>query len=288
MSQDKIFDYNLESCALEDLFEKQQCPMNIADTQPEDAVETQKKEQQLAGGLELDLEQLQRRQSIVLESAKKQVAVLENLLKTVKPGWVLESGQPLAGAGAGAAAPQAYRFKDIYEQKKQQLLQQKLNEEREQRQFHSRPMPNFRQVHQQLLNRPIVHRITCPITPNVLKRRQRVEQQLQQRGTEQLQQQQREPRSKPFKAASLCTDNSNINGSSVPCKPFRFSTELRAEQRKRFNTLTQELQENRRRQQEEQRQRLEQQQYQKLRQLATFRARPNPFRAHLIASPPVE
>lgn len=280
MSQDQIFDYNLEICALEDLFEKQQCPMNIADTQPENAVETQKKGEQLAGGLELDLEQLQRRQSIVLESAKEQVAVLENLLKTVKPGWVLESAQPLAGAGA--AAPQAYRFKDIYEQKKQQLLQQKLIEEREQRQFHSRPMPNFRQVHQQLLNRPIVHRITCPVTPNVLKRRQRVEQQ---------QQRELQPRSKPFKAASLCTDNTNINninGSSVPCKPFRFSTELRAEQRKRFNILTQELQENRRRQQEEQRQRQEQQQYQKLRQLATFRARPNPFRAHLIASPPIE
>lgn len=281
MSQDQIFDYDSEYCALENLFGKLQCPMNMANVQPEDAAQIQTKE--------LDLEQLQRRQSIVYESAQEQVAVLENLLKTVKPGWVVDSGQPLAGAGA--AAPQAYRFKDIYEQKKQQLLRQKLIEEREQRQFHSRPMPNFRQVHQQLLNRPKVHRITCPVTPNVLKRRQRVDQQLQQRETEQLQQQQQRElrtRSKPLKPTSEYNNSSNrnninINRSSVPCKPLRLSTELRAEQRKRFNTLTQELQENRRRQQEELRQRLEQQQYQKLRELATFRARPNPFRAHLDA-----
>lgn len=272
MSQHQIFDYNSECSALEDLFNKLQCPL---DDQTESEARIQKHYIALDEALELNLGQLQRRQSIAYESAQEQVAVLENLMKAVKPDWMVGSSQVKA-AGV-AAAPQAYLFKDIYEQKKQQLLRHQLIAEREQRQFHSRPMPNFRHVHQQLLNRPVVHRITCPITPNVLKRRQH----------------ETKPMSKlkpfPLKAAPLYSDNknNNTNRSSAPCKPFRLSTELRAEQRKRFNAHTQEMQENRRRQQEEQRQRLEKQQYQKLRQLATFRARPNPFRTQL-ESPLVE
>lgn len=258
MSQHQIFDYNSECNDLEDL------SLDMADAQPESEDRIQKQLISPHEALELNLGQLQRRQSIAYESAQEQVAVLENLLKAVKPDWMVEPSQ-LKAAGV-ASAPQAYLFKDIYEQKKQQLLRQKLIAEREQRQFHSRPMPNFRHVHQQLVNRPVVHRITCPVTPNVLKRRQHETKPMPKLDTF------------PPKAAHSNNNNNNTNRSSAPCKPFRFSTELRAEQRKRFNAHTQELQENRRRQEEEQRQRLEKQQYQKLRQLATFRARPNPFR----------
>ncbi|KAH8403386.1 hypothetical protein KR222_011560, partial [Zaprionus bogoriensis] len=235
------------------------------------------------------LEQLQLRQCVVFESAQKQVAVLENLLKTVEPSWGQSQAKQLP-------APQAYRFKDIYEQKKQQLLRQRLAEERSQRQFHSRPMPNFRQVHEQLINRQTVHRITCPITPNVLKtsrtmeqkRRQRVEQLLQEREAEQLQHQQLRPRTKlvprflalkPNNNQQNSTDNTISTSNRSICKPFRLSTELRAEQRKRFNAQAQQLQELRRRELEKQRHRQQRQEYQKQRQLATFRARPNPFRA---------
>lgn len=283
MSQHQIFDYNSECNALEDLFNKVQCPLDMVNAQSESGDRNQKQNIALDEALELNLGQLQRRQSIAYESAQEQVAVLKNLLKAVKPDWMVGSSQ--LKPGAVAAAPQAYRFKDIYEQKKQQLLRQKLIAEHEQRQFHSRPMPNFRHVHQQLLNRPVVHRITCPITPNVLKRRQR---ETEQRKLESHPKPMSKLNTFPLKAATVYSDNNNnTNRSSAPCKPFRLSTELRAEQRKRFNALTQEMQENRRREQEEHRQRLEKQQYQKLRELATFRARPNPFRTQL-ESPFVE
>ncbi|XP_034473642.1 trichohyalin [Drosophila innubila] len=240
----------------------------------------------------LDLEQVQRRQSIVFENAQEKVTALENLLKTVDPGW---SKQPPKAVTTPreCPAPQAYRFKDIYQLRKQQLLRQHLEQERNQRQFHSRPMPNFRQVHQQQANRQIVHRITHPVTPNVLKtsrnmllkRTQKIEQLIQQREQEQKLELQLRPRTKPapkFNAIPLRP----VNGQStshlqlIP-KPFRLSTELRAEQRKIFNAHSQQMQENRRRELEEQRRRQEHLEYQKRRELATFRARPNPFRPQL-------
>jgi len=142
--------------------------------------------------LKQDLEHVQRRQSIVYENAQQKVTVLENLLNTVDPNW--KKRPPKAEAiTKHCPAPQAYRFKEIYELKKQELLRQHLEQERNQRQFHSRPMPNFRQVHQQQANKQIIHRITCPVTPNVLKtsrdmllkRTQKIQQLTQQREQEQ-------------------------------------------------------------------------------------------------------
>ncbi|KAM8718039.1 hypothetical protein ACLKA7_004704 [Drosophila subpalustris] len=238
-----------------------------------------------------DLEQVQRRQSIVFENAQEKVTALENLLKTVDPGWNKHRPpKPVATAQPCPPAPQAYRFKDIYELKKQQLLRQHLEQERSQRQFHSRPMPNFRQVHQQQANRQVVHRITHPVTPNVLKtsrdmlakRSQKVEQLLQQREQQQKQELLLRPKPKPVPKFPLKPLNgqSQSQSPSQP-KPFRLSTEIRAEQRKRFNALSQQTQETRRRELEEQRKRQEQLEYRKQRQLATFRARPNPFRPQI-------
>ncbi|XP_030555903.1 zinc finger protein 853 [Drosophila novamexicana] len=237
--------------------------------------------------LEQDLEQLQRRQSIVYDNAQKQVAVLENLLKTVDSDWQKEV--PTGAVTQQDPAPQAYRFKDIYEHKKQQLLRQRLEQERAQRQFRSRPMPNFGQVHQQLANKQVVHHITCAVTPNVLKtsrnmllkRRQKVEQLLQEREQERLQQQKLRPKTKPvpkFIAAPLKPANGQSSQFQLEVKPFRLSTELRAEQRKIFNSKSHLMQETRRREQAEQRKRLEHEEFKKQRQLATFRARPNPFK----------
>ncbi|TDG46058.1 hypothetical protein AWZ03_007507 [Drosophila navojoa] len=236
---------------------------------------------------QLDLDQVQRRQSIVFENAQKQVAVLENLLKTVEPDWQKAVEKPMTDGEC--PPPKAYRFKDIYERKKQKLRQQHLEEERAMRQFHSRPMPNFSRVHRYLANRPIVHRITCAVTPNVLKtsrqmllkRKQRIEQmqrEQMQREQEQLQKVKMCPKPKPvprLKPAPLKPANAPLQ---LEVKPFRLSTELRAEQRKIFNAHSLETQEAKRRQLEEQRKRREEEEFQKQRQLATFRARPNPFK----------
>jgi len=144
--------------------------------------------------LKQDLEHVQRRQSIVYENAQEKVTALENLLKTVDPNWKKRPPKAVT-ITQHCPPPQAYRFKEIYEMKKQELLRQHLEQERNQRKFHSRPMPNFRQVHQQQANKQITHRITCPVTPNVLKtsrdmllkRTQKIQQLIQQREQEQKQ-----------------------------------------------------------------------------------------------------
>ncbi|XP_020809231.1 uncharacterized protein LOC110184925 isoform X2 [Drosophila serrata] len=71
--------------------------------------------------------------------------------------------------------PQAYRYKDIYSNRKDQLIQRCIEQERKQREFHSRPMPNFRQVHERQAMRIVEHRITMPVTPNVLRNSQEME-----------------------------------------------------------------------------------------------------------------
>ncbi|EDW12788.1 zinc finger protein 853 [Drosophila mojavensis] len=273
---EKCSEFDLEST--EELFDR----MNLQEQDEEnlsfeDDESTLKQHQ-----LDQDLEQVQRRQSIVFENAQKQVAVLENLLKTVEPDWQ-KAVEKRMTAGE-CPPPQAYRFKDIYERKKQQLRQQHLAEERAKRQFHSRPMPNFSRAHRYLANRPTVHRITCAVTPNVLKtsrqmllkRKQKIEQ--MQREQEELQKVNMYPKPKPvpkFKPAPLKPANAPLQ---LEVKPFRLSTELRAEQRKIFNAQTLQAQEAKRRQLEEQRKRREEEEFQKQRQLATFRARPNPFK----------
>ncbi|XP_023165938.2 trichohyalin [Drosophila hydei] len=275
------FEANCSEFALETtekLFEQLNLQTQVEASLPfEDDEKTLK--QQL---LEQDLEQLQRRQSIVYENAQKQVAVLENLLKTVEPGW--QKAVEKTAAVEDCSPPQAYHFKDIYERKKQQLLTQHLEQERALRQFRSRPMPNFSQAHRQLANRQVVHRITSAITPNVLKtsrqmllkRKQKIEQLLQQRDQEQKQNMCLKSKPVPkFKGAPLKPANIQVQ---LEIKPFRLSTELRAEQRKIFNAQSHQAQETKRRQLEEQRKRREQEEFQKQRQLATFRARPNPFK----------
>ncbi|KAH8377462.1 hypothetical protein KR093_005626, partial [Drosophila rubida] len=239
------------------------------------------------------LEQMQRRSSIVYENAQLKASALQKLLKNMDDSWLKQPQPPKPVAVTQQpTAPQAYGFKDIYNRKKQQLLLESLQQERTQRQFHSRPMPNFRQVHEQQANKQVVHRITRPVTPNVLrksqqmllKRSQKVEQIIQQREIEEKLELQLRPKAKPVpkpKRAPLKPQNSQSSAQwQSIVKPFQLCTELRAEQRKLFNAQSQLAQENRRRELETQRKRVEQEEYLKQRQLATFRARPNPFRAH--------
>ncbi|KAH8293176.1 hypothetical protein KR044_010113, partial [Drosophila immigrans] len=238
-----------------------------------------------------ELEQVQRRSSIVYENAQLKAAALQNLLKTFDPDWLKQQQPPKPVATTlPRPAPQAYGFKDIYERKKQLLLHQCLEEERALRQFHSRPMPNFRQVHQQQANKQVVHRITRPVTPNVLlksrqmllRRDAKVEQIIQQRELDERLELQTRPKTKPvpkLNPAPLKPHNSHSTSHLLSIvKPFRLCTELRCEQRKLFNAQSQLAQENRRRELEAQRKQLEHEKFLKQRQLATFRARPNPFR----------
>ncbi|XP_001355987.2 trichohyalin [Drosophila pseudoobscura] len=171
-------------------------------------------------------------------------------------------------AKAGCHTPQAYRFKDIYEGKKKQQLRKCLEAERKQREFHSRPVPNFRQLHERQAAKPAVHRVTQPVTPNVLKNSAPAEMRRRQRLKLELESSR--PALKPLPSQSLAEPRLQI-------KPFNLSAEKRVQKRRLFNAQTSQKQEARRQQQEEQRLRKEREDYQKHRQLTTFRARPSPF-----------
>ncbi|XP_030383216.1 putative uncharacterized protein DDB_G0271606 [Scaptodrosophila lebanonensis] len=229
---------------------------------------------------------------IIVENAEKHAAALSNkLVKATDANWAKAPKKTTE-----EPAPNAYRFKDIYEQKKQDLLRKCIEQEREMREFRSRPMPNFQLVHQHQHQhqaaKQTVHRVTCPVTPNVLKtsramelkRQQKVEEALRQREQEELNLHKMRPKARPVPKST----NALLKGqgrqksatslqSQLEIKPFKLRTEQRAQQRKLFNALAENTLEQKRQQVEEQRQRREWAEYQKRRQLATFRARPNPF-----------
>ncbi|EDW54023.1 GM18351 [Drosophila sechellia] len=174
--------------------------------------------------------------------------------------------------------------------RKDQLIRECEEQERKQREFHSRPMPDFRQAHSRQSSKVVVHRITCPTTPNVLKnsremekkRRLRVEQLQRERELECQRHKMQAPRAKPIPQSSRQPLKSSNRPSAVPSakvkvEPFNLSAESRVQQRRIFNIQTSKAQEARRRELEDQRQRAEREAYQKLRQRTTFRARPNPF-----------
>ncbi|KAH8308356.1 hypothetical protein KR059_011076, partial [Drosophila kikkawai] len=179
---------------------------------------------------------------------------------------------------------QAYRYKDIYSSRQDQRIQRCIEQERKQREFHSRPMPNFRQVHERQSMRTVTHRITMPVTPNVLrnslemelKRRQREQQLLRQREEEAKLQRQQSLRAKPIPSSSR-QPLKPVNRQSVKVEPFNLTAEQRVQQRRVYNIQNSNMQEMKRREMEEQRQREEREANHRQRQLTTFRARPNPF-----------
>ncbi|KAH8412727.1 hypothetical protein KR009_004968 [Drosophila setifemur] len=227
------------------------------------------------------LEPIQRRGSVILSQAQQHSRVLaENLLKNT-------TGKVANNLQFSKKPPKAYRFLEIYSDRKNQMILQRVEEERKQREFHSRPMPNFQEAHQRLAGKPPVHRITWPVTPKVLKnsleadlrRRQRVEQLLKEREEEELLRPM--PKAKPAPQISrppLQAENRrNVAITLTKVEPFNLSAERRVQQRRLYNQQTTRSLEAKRQELEEQRQREEREAYLKQRKLTRFRAQPNPF-----------
>ncbi|KAH8289610.1 hypothetical protein KR054_008020 [Drosophila jambulina] len=107
-----------------------------------------------------------------------------------------------AGASSAAAAPvpKAYGFKDLYDCNRQQALWRQEEEDRQARQFRSRPMPNFKALHKRIEERVVVHRITVPMTPETVKYWQSCVERRRQAKRDQEAEEQRHPatRHKPF------------------------------------------------------------------------------------------
>ncbi|BFF94813.1 uncharacterized protein DMAD_12343 [Drosophila madeirensis] len=236
----------------------------------------------------MTLKEIQRRGSVILAQAREHsLALTKNLLKAMDPSW---QRQVAVERESGCSTPQAYRFKDIYEGKKKQQLRKCLEDERKQREFRSRPMPNFRQFHERQAAKTVIHHITLPVTPNVLKKSIQAENRRRQRVEESLKQfdmdiQNHYPRAKPIPRSSTTSARPSLkplNSQSmaerrIQVQPFNLSIEKRIEKRRLFNDKTTQIQEARRQEHEEQRLRAEREDYQKHRQMTTFRARPNPF-----------
>lgn len=68
-----------------------------------------------------------------------------------------------------ALAPKAYNYQEVYQDRKERALRQREQEERKAREFHSRPVPNFKAIHKHLEQMKVVHKITVPITPETVK-----------------------------------------------------------------------------------------------------------------------
>ncbi|XP_017062958.1 uncharacterized protein LOC108102460 isoform X2 [Drosophila eugracilis] len=153
---------------------------------------------------------------------------------------------------AAAAAPKAYQFKDVYESKRLQMMRKLSEEENKARQFHSRPMPNFRAMHKRMGELVVTHKITIPRTPETLKH-------CQTNNMERRRQDQERP------AASRS-------------KPFHLRSEQRVRDRREFDAAVQVSLDQKKKEQDEQRKRCEQEEIKEIRKMTVFKARPNPFK----------
>nr|XP_036676185.1 involucrin isoform X2 [Drosophila suzukii] len=151
-----------------------------------------------------------------------------------------------------SAAPKAYQFKDVYESKRLAAMRRRSEEDRKARQFHSRPMPNFRAMHKRMDELVVVHRITVPLTPEVVKPWQR-------RVPEGVDQERQRP-------------------AGTRSKPFNLRSEQRVRDRREFDAAVQVGQEQKKKEQDEQRKRCEQEEIKEIRKMTVFKARPNPFK----------
>ncbi|XP_068141776.1 targeting protein for Xklp2 [Drosophila tropicalis] len=183
------------------------------------------------------------------------------------------------------STPKAYKFMEIYDQRKKMMLNQQQENERKLREFRANPMPNFGLAHQLINNRKVMHRITVPITPNVLKtsllaqpkRQQQIQAQIKLKEENLLKT--LKPNFKalpmpPFKMEPFKPANRQ---SLIDMKPFNLKSEERGLQRKLFNGQNMKIMENKNRRMEEERKNRELQLKQKLRQLTNFKANRNPF-----------
>ncbi|XP_054730997.1 targeting protein for Xklp2 isoform X1 [Anastrepha obliqua] len=178
-------------------------------------------------------------------------------------------------------APHAYQCNELYKRRKEELIRKRLDDERKKREFHSRPAPNFSACHKSLKPKKVVHAVTVPVTPAVLKKSRECDAKRKQKLEElkQLHPPKFEPRpttilyEEPFVPKKTQTI-------LVSC-PFNLHSERRLQERKQYDAAMQRAMEEKLKQveiEEEERQKREELRVKELRKLTTFKARPNPFK----------
>lgn len=195
--------------------------------------------------------------------------------------------KPTASRTKGAVAknfkaPHAYQFKDLYERKKQDAQKRREEEERKMRQFHSRPVPNFNYYHQQMDNKQVLHVVTMPETPNVLKKSREMNEKRKQK-LEELKRQNQPPKIQAREPSVLKEEPfvPKKTQTLIETRPFNLRSERRLQERKQFDMAANRALEEKRKQvqnAEEERKKREEEEFRELRKMATFKARPNPFK----------
>lgn len=115
------------------------------------------------------------------QPAKKLNLACEWSTQKIKPKHVPLSKGKGAVSKSMPPPPQAYLVKDIFKKKREEAERQRLLEEKKRREFHPRPVPNFSACHEHLEKMKPIHRVTMPVTPQVLKNSRESEEKLRKR-----------------------------------------------------------------------------------------------------------
>ncbi|XP_023174842.1 stress response protein NST1 isoform X2 [Drosophila hydei] len=171
-----------------------------------------------------------------------------------------------AEQGPVGKAPRVYECKNTYQAKREMMMRQREEEERKARQFHSKPVPNFKALHKRLADTIVIHRITVPVTPETLKH-----------SYEHLERRKRrEENSKILQQEYDIAKNVRRAG-LAELKPFQLRSDQRVRERREYNNVVQCNLDEKKKKEDEQRKQREMEEAKELRKMTEFKARPNPF-----------
>lgn len=96
--------------------------------------------------------------------------------------------QPTAGPSKPLKEFNVVKFKELYEMRKKYKLKEIEQREREQRQFHSKPAPNFQAIHAQEERKKVQQplKFTYPETPTVVRRHREAQERVQKKVSEEF------------------------------------------------------------------------------------------------------
>lgn len=108
------------------------------------------------------------KQAESISDQEMEVHEILGLKPRLKLNWTPKpksQGEPVSAG----KAPRVYECKDVYQMKREMIMRQREEEERKAREFHSKPVPNFKALHKRLADTIVTHKITVPVTPETLK-----------------------------------------------------------------------------------------------------------------------
>lgn len=186
------------------------------------------------------------------------------------------------------AEPSAYKFQREYERNRKKKLRQVAKTQRQLREFHSQPVPNFNSLHKRLENRNRIrqlvsqHNVTTAKAPLTLiksmEAKKKRELQMLKFEQQKSKQQRQRPKLcyKPIDSWRQKPFVPRIESSFIKAEPFQLVSEERSKRRKQFDERTKHAQLQRWKQQAAQWAQHWHEEYLLLRNLTNFKARPNP------------